>query len=267
MLALGVLLVAVGMVMLVLSVLYKGGAALSCRDVTWVNNSCFQVSMPGILCVSDSNASIPSLKEVKPPTTCRGEVAYVIKEPGEYCVQRSFRTLPSIRLCAIKEMSGIELAVWVSSSLMVISGLILLYRYIIKGDEVREEYVVSSGRITCRARSLTRHECRIAGVGDRSPEIIRMISEYLRSALDYRVRDLKEGYAILERGSALGFGGKPVTLLIHAKGDDVILEYSVAPLQASGLYDLKEFAEELNSLLENGALRDLLDSPSGKPSK
>ncbi len=267
MLALGAFLVAIGAAVLVLSTLCKGGTTLSCGDVTWVNKSCFKVSAPGILCVSNSNASIPNLKEVKPPTTCRGGVAYVIRKPGEYCIQRPFRTLPSIKLCAIKEMPGIELAVWVSSSLMVISGLILLYRYMTKGDEVEEEYVVGDGHITCRARSLTRHECRITGVGDRSPEIIRVISEYLRSALNYRVRDLQEGYAILERGSALGFGRKPVTLLIHAKDDDVILEYSVAPLQASGLYDLKEFAEELNSLFENSALRDLLNSPSGKPSE
>ncbi len=267
-LALGALLVAIGAVVLVLSTLCKGSTTLSCGDVTWVNKSCFKVGAPGILCVS-SNASIPNLKEVKPPATCRGGVAYVIRKPGEYCIQQSFRTLPSIKLCTIKEMSGTELAVWVSSSLMVISGLILLYRYITReeGDGVKEEYVVGDGRITCRARSLTRHECRIAGVGDRSPEIIRTISEYLRSALNYRVRDLQEGYAILERGSALGFGRKPVTLLIHAKDNDIILEYSVAPLQASGLYDLREFAEELNLLFENSALRDLLNSSSGKPSE
>ena len=262
-LVLGTFLIIAGAVVLVLSVLRGGGTTLSCEEVSWVNESCFQVRKPGILCVG-GNASIQGLREVNSPTDCGGEVAYVIEKQGKYCIQQSFGAAPSVKLCVIREMSGIESVMWVSGSLAVIGGLILLYKYVTRGsDEVKEEYVVGGGRIICKAKSLTRHECRIDGVGDRSSEAIRVISEYLRSTLNYRVRDLQERYAILERGNALGLGkGKPVTLLIHVKDNDIILEYSVAPLQASGLYDLREFAEELNSIFENSALRDLLSQPS-----
>ena len=156
---------------------------------------------------------------------------------------------------------------WVLSSVLAVSGGILLYVWLTGTDaeELKDMYELLGGRIRCRSAGLTRHMCVIRNVkgASKQAELVRVVAEFLAREAGYRVRDLTSTYAVLTRGGLLN-RRKSLILLIFVNNDDVVFEYRVAPLQASGLYDLRLAVNEVKLLLtECGRIRAIIaEEPS-----
>ncbi|GEM_PF-2718037 len=229
--------------------------ALECINVNFINSSCFTVSKPGIICVRNAKVPVLGLREVNVSAINGCTVQYSVNKAGTYCLSSALPTEAELTLCRFREPGLSELLYWFLGAVMVLVGGGLLYRYATSMEtveaELLEEYIINEGAV-CRSLSLTRHECRVRQVSSCTADFIREASEFMCSKFGYRQRELAETYAILTRGKVFGLGDKkPVSLLMYVDNNDVVLEFRVAPLQASGLYDLKRFAEEVKALLRN----------------
>ena len=250
----------VGLVLLVIGILVIVHITITygvteCTNVNITNNSCFTIKEPGIVCVKGAEVTIPGLKEVNVPTLGECKIQYSASKAGTYCVSSASSESYEISLCRLRELGLSDLLYWCVGAVMILSGGGILYLYLTSTKttegELLSRYVIGEGAV-CRSLSLTRHECRIKPAGSNAMELIRKISGFMQGELGYRRRELTDTYAILTRGNIFGLGNrKPVTLLIYVNRDEVILEFRVAPLQASGLYDLKRFAREVEELLKN----------------
>jgi len=150
---------------------------------------------------------------------------------------------------------------WVSSSVLIVFGGIVLYFWVTGHgrDELQDKYELLNGGVSCHALGLTKHKCVVQGsiISLSSSDFIRTAAEYLSANAGYKVKDLTDTYAILTRGGLLS-RQKSAVLLIYVDKENIVFEYRVAPLQASGLYDLRVLVEEVKSLLTfSGADRGL----------
>ncbi len=252
----------IGLVLLITGIIVTVYAALTysaveCAGVEFVSNSCFVVSKPGIICVKGTGVSIPQLRKVNSSTISGCTVQYAVNKVGVYCIKGSLPKNASIIICYPQRVGSFSILYWLIGAGLVLLGGGILYWCITRTktneeEYLMEKYVIDEGTV-CRSLSLARHICRVNLTEMSVPEFIRRATEFLSNELGYKQREIASTYAILVRGSMFGLGRKkPVTLLLYVGSDnEVILDFRVAPLQASGLYDLKQFADEVSLLLKN----------------
>jgi len=142
---------------------------------------------------------------------------------------------------------------WVASSALAVFGGVLLYVWSTSSEhnDLKDTHELFGGRVLCRSTGLTSHKCVIHGisVGLSSSYLVRTAARYFSANAGYKLRELTSTYAILTRGSLISRRKSAVLLIYVDKEDTVVLEYKVAPLQASGLYDLKVLVDEVRSFL------------------
>lgn len=142
---------------------------------------------------------------------------------------------------------------WIASSVLMVLGGITMYFWLTSGEhgELKDTYELLGGKVLCKSTGLARHKClvREGAINLHLSDFIRVAAEHFRESAGYAVRDLAETYAILTKGGMFS-REKSVVLLIYVSEEGVVLEYRVAPLQATGLLDLKTFVKEVEALFD-----------------
>ena len=205
------------------------------------------------VCNNKSRLSVTD-EDGKVVTIISSGQGFTVLSPGRYCVVGGpeVNAECSVTVCKASELTAVFRALTIGGGLLLVLALALVYKDITNPDKygVKEEVRVTD-RLICKSRSLTNHECRYMVRKDEDGEsIVNAITEHFVNNHNYKVVRKDNSLVVLRGKIGEGISAKGVELIIYYNrgAREVIMEFRISGLRASGLLDLGKIVELFREL-------------------